>query len=82
MGTYDTKIGDHVVTINYIRGGTNQIGVKKSSKVKAWAICPISGKKIEEASNSVGEATRAVEKGLSDSILGTNEDIPEPTAVA
>ncbi|MEO7719514.1 MAG: hypothetical protein ABIY70_25200 [Capsulimonas sp.] len=68
MASYDAKIGEHVVTITYVMGGTNQIGVKKPSKVKAWALCPISGKRIEEASNSVGEATRAVEASVAKSI--------------
>ena len=68
MASYEAKIADHTVTINYLQGGTNQMGVKKPSKVKAWALCPVSGKKLEEASNSVGEATRAVERALAESI--------------
>jgi hypothetical protein len=73
MGSYDTKVGDHTVTINYLRGGTNQVGVKKPAKVKAWAMCPVSGKRIEEASESVGEATRAVERGLTESISAAEQ---------
>ena len=68
MASYEAKIADHTVTINYLQGGTNQMGVKKPSKVKAWALCPVSGKKLEEASNSVGEATRAVERAVAESI--------------
>ncbi|MGO8672316.1 MAG: hypothetical protein ACLQVD_13250 [Capsulimonadaceae bacterium] len=82
MGSYDTKVGDHTVTINYLRGGTNQVGVKKPAKVKAWATCPVTGKRIEEASESVGEATRAVERGLSESIVAASAKTEaEPAAV-
>jgi hypothetical protein len=82
MGSYEAKVGDHTITISYLRGGTNQVGVKKPAKVKAWATCPVSGKRIEEASESVGEATRAVEKGLTVSILGvTTSAEPEPATV-
>jgi len=72
MGSYDTTVGEHTVTINYLRGGTNQVGVKKPAKVKAWAMCPVSGKRIEQASESVGEATRAVEKSVAESIEAAN----------
>ena len=84
MGSYDTKVGDHTVTINYLRGGTNQVGVKKPAKVKAWALCPVSGKKIEEASESVGEATRAVERGIQESIdaAAAAAEAQEPVAVS
>ena len=68
MASYDTRVGDHTVTINYQRGGTGQMGVKRPGKVKAWAICPVSGKRIEAANDSVGEATRAVEVALGESI--------------
>lgn len=81
MGSYDAKVGDHTVTINYLRGGTNQVGVKKPAKVKAWATCPVSGKRIEEASESVGEATRAVERGISESIEAATHTA-EPAAAA
>ena len=54
------------------------MGVKKPSKVKAWALCPISGKRIEEASNSVGEATRGVERKVAESIEAA---LAEPVAV-
>lgn len=83
MGSYDAKVGDHTVTINYLRGGTNQVGVKKPAKVKAWATCPVSGKRIEQASESVGEATRAVEKSLSESIdaAAAAAQAAEPAAV-
>ena len=80
MASYDAKVGEHTVTITYVMGGTNQIGVKKPSKVKAWAICPVSGKRIEEASNSVGEATRAVESSLAKSIEEA-ENASEPAQV-
>ena len=62
MASYDATIAGYTVTINYQQGGTNQIGVKKPAKVKAWAICPVSEKRLESASNSMGEATRAVQK--------------------
>jgi hypothetical protein len=78
MASYDAKIADHTVTITYMQGGTNQMGVKKPSKVKAWALCPISGKRIEEASNSVGEATRGVERKVAESIEAA---LAEPVAV-
>lgn len=83
MGSYDAKVGEHTVTINYLRGGTNQVGVKKPAKVKAWATCPVSGKRIEQSSESVGEATRAVEKGLSESIQAATEaaEQAEPATV-
>ena len=83
MGSYDAKVGEHTVTINYLRGGTNQVGVKKPAKVKAWAMCPVSGKRIEQASESVGEATRAVEKSVLESIEAANAaaEQAEPAAV-
>ena len=58
MASYDATIAGYTVTINYQQGGTNQIGVKKPAKVKAWAICPVTEKRIEGASNSMGESTR------------------------
>lgn len=73
MASYDAKIAGYTVTINYQQGGTNQVGVKKPAKVKAWAICPISEKRIEGASNSMGEATRTVEKAVADSIQAATE---------
>ncbi len=73
MASYDAKIAGYTVTINYQQGGTNQIGVKKPAKVKAWAICPISEKRIEGASNSMGEATRTVEKAVAESIQTATE---------
>ena len=73
MASYDAKISGYTVTINYQQGGTNQIGVKKPAKVKAWAICPVSEKRIEGASNSMGEATRDVEKKVADSIQAETE---------
>jgi hypothetical protein len=82
MPSYDITVGEHTVTINYLRGGTNQVGIKKSLKVKAWATCPVSGKRIEGASDSLGEATRTVEQGLIDSIAAAQaaENTPEPAA--
>ncbi len=68
MASYDAKISGYTVTINYQQGGTNQIGVKKPAKVKAWAICPVSEKRIEGASNSMGESTRMVEKLVAECI--------------
>ncbi|MGI4789495.1 MAG: hypothetical protein ACRYFS_11670 [Janthinobacterium lividum] len=62
MASYEAKISGYTVTINYQQGGTNQIGVKKPAKVKSWAICPVTEKRIEGASNSMGESTRMVEK--------------------
>ena len=73
MASYDAKIAGYTVTINYQQGGTNQVGVKKPAKVKAWAICPISEKRIDGASNSMGEATRAVEKAVAESIQTETE---------
>ncbi len=73
MASYDAKIAGYTVTINYQQGGTNQVGVKKPAKVKAWAICPISEKRIDAASNSMGEATRAVEKLVAESIQTESE---------
>jgi hypothetical protein len=72
MASYDANIAGYTVTINYLLGGTNQVGVKKPSKVKSWATCPVSGKQIAQASNSVGEATRAVERDLINSITEAN----------
>lgn len=80
MASYDTRVGDHTVTINYMRGGTGQMGVKRPGKVKAWAICPVSGKKIEAANESVGEATRAVEVALQESITTAENEKSEPAA--
>lgn len=68
MASYDATIAGYTVTINYQQGGTNQIGVKKPAKVKAWAICPVTEKRIEGASNSMGESTRMVEKAVADCI--------------
>ncbi len=73
MASYDAKIAGYTVTINYQQGGTNQIGVKKPAKVKAWAICPVSEKRIEGASNSMGESTRMVEKLVAECIQTTLE---------
>ena len=73
MASYDAKIAGYTVTINYQQGGTNQIGVKKPAKVKAWAICPISEKRIEAADNSMGIATREVEKKVAESIQTETE---------
>lgn len=73
MASYDATIAGYTVTINYQQGGTNQIGVKKPAKVKAWAICPVSGKRIEGASNSMGESTRMVEKLVAECIQTTLE---------
>jgi hypothetical protein len=77
MASYDEQISGHTVTVTYLQGGTNQVGVKKSSKVKAWALCPISGKRIECASQSVGEATRAVVTAVEESIK-TESEATEP----
>ena len=68
MASYEATISGYTVTVNYQQGGTNQIGVKKPAKVKAWAICPVSEKRIDGASNSMGEATRMVEKSVAESI--------------
>jgi len=68
MASYEAAISGYTVTVNYQQGGTNQIGVKKPAKVKAWAICPVSEKRIDGASNSMGEATRMVEKAVADCI--------------
>lgn len=81
MASYDTKISGYTVTINYQQGGTNQIGVKKPAKVKAWAICPVSEKRIEGASNSMGESTRMVEKLVGECIQTTLEAKEAETAV-
>lgn len=78
MASYETEISGHSVTIHYQMGGTNQVGVKKPAKVKSWATCPISGKQILEASPSVGEATRAVERALADSITEASNKEAEP----
>lgn len=64
MASYEAKIAGHTVTVHHVQGGTNQMGVKKSSRVKAWALCPVTSKRIEEAANSLGEATRAVEQSV------------------
>ncbi len=69
MASYEATISGYTVTVNYQQGGTNQIGVKKPAKVKAWAICPVSEKRIDGASNSMGEATRMVEKAVAESIV-------------
>jgi hypothetical protein len=68
MASYDAKIAGYTVTINYQQGGTNQVGVKKPAKVKAWAICPVTEKRIDGASNSMGESTRMVEKAVAECI--------------
>ena len=82
MASYEAKISGYTVTINYQQGGTNQIGVKKPAKVKAWAICPVSEKRIDGASNSMGEATRTVEKLIAESIVSETEaKAAEATAV-
>ena len=73
MASYDATIAGYTVTINDQQGGTNQIGVKKPAKVKAWAICPVSEKRIEGASNSMGESTRMVEKLVAECIKTTLE---------
>ena len=73
MASYDTQIAGYTVTINYQQGGTNQIGVKKPAKVKAWALCPITEKRIEAASNSMGESTRGVEKAVAECIQAALE---------
>ena len=73
MASYDAKIAGYTVTVNYQQGGTNQIGVKKPAKVKAWAICPVSQKRIDAASNSMGESTRTVEKLVAESIQTETE---------
>ena len=79
MASYETTIAGHTVTIHHQQGGTNQIGVKKPTRVKAWAVCPVSGKQHQEASHSVGEATRAVERALQESITGADaEKVAEP----
>lgn len=82
MASYEAKIDDQTVTITYLQGGTNQVGVKKSARVKAWAICPVTGKKIEETFPSVGDATRAVEKGLAESIAAARAQAAEAPAEA
>lgn len=69
MASYEATISGYTVTVNYQQGGTNQIGVKKPAKVKAWAICPVSEKRIDGASNSMGEATRMVEKAVAECIV-------------
>ncbi len=68
MASYEAQIAGYTVTVNYQQGGTNQIGVKKPAKVKAWAICPLTQKRIESASNSMGESTRGVEKLVAECI--------------
>ena len=73
MASYDATIAGYTVTINYQQGGTNQIGVKKPAKVKAWAICPVSEKRIDAADNSMGVATREVEKKVAESIQTETE---------
>lgn len=73
MASYDAEIAGYTVTINYQQGGTNQIGVKKPAKVKAWAICPVSEKRIEAASNSMGESTREVQRKVAECIQETLE---------
>ena len=73
MASYEANISGYTVTVNYQQGGTNQIGVKKPAKVKAWAICPVSEKRIEGASNSMGEATRTVEKAVAECIQAALE---------
>ena len=73
MASYDAKISGYTVTVNYQQGGTNQIGVKKPAKVKAWALCPVSQKRIDAASNSMGESTRTVEKLVAESIQTETE---------
>ena len=80
MASYDTRVGDHTVTITYQRGGTGQMGVKRPGKVKAWAVCPVTGKRIEEANESVGEATRAVERALIESVTNAENAAAEPAA--
>ena len=69
MASYEATISGYTVTVNYQQGGTNQIGVKKPAKVKAWAICPVSEKRIDGAPNSMGEATRMVEKAVAECIV-------------
>ncbi len=73
MASYDAKIAGYTVTINYQQGGTNQIGVKKPAKVKAWALCPVSEKRIDAADNSMGVATREVERKVAESIQTETE---------
>ena len=73
MASYDAKIAGYTVTINYQQGGTNQVGVKKPAKVKAWAICPVTEKRIDAADNSMGQATRMVEKAVAECIEAANE---------
>ncbi len=80
MASYEASISGYTVTINYQQGGTNQIGVKKPAKVKAWAICPVSEKRIEGASNSMGEATRTVEKAVAECIQTSLEAKDAETA--
>jgi len=80
MASYDTRVGDHTVTISYMRGGTGQMGVKRPGKVKAWAICPVTAKRIEAASESVGEATRAVEVALGESVAAAENEAAEAPA--
>ena len=83
MASYDATIAGYTVTINYQQGGTNQIGVKKPAKVKAWAICPVSEKRIEGVSNSMGESTRMVEKHVAEcnqTTLEAKEDDTDVTA--
>ena len=83
MASYDATIAGYTVTINYQQGGTNQIGVKKPAKVKAWAICPVSQKRIEFANNSMGESTRTVEKLVAECIQSALEEKnAEPAAAA
>ncbi len=73
MASYDANIAGYTVTINYQQGGTNQVGVKKPAKVKAWAICPVTEKRIDAADNSMGQATRMVEKAVAECIETANE---------
>jgi hypothetical protein len=81
MASYDATIAGYTVTINYQQGGTNQIGVKKPAKVKAWAICPVSEKRLEAASNSMGESTRMVAKLVEECIQAALEAKDAETAV-
>ena len=41
--------------------------------MKAWAICPLTQKRIESASNSMGESTRGVEKLVAECIEEAQE---------
>ena len=82
MASYETTISGYTLTVNYQQGGTNQIGVKKPAKVKAWAICPVSSKRIDGASNSMGEATRMVEKAVAESIVTETEALAAAKAAA